>query len=237
MPAGDQLLDGVVSSGVSISKRRLSLLRRRRPPGRRATGRAREAARTRRSIDRHRAGWSGAPWPQRRRACAEPRDQITGGVCPGDLDDRARLGPAEAVPPELIRLESASVLGRGRRAAIGGVSCSASVGGGEAVEKMNADGERQLLAGDTVDQRLEHGRERGGLSPRIRSASGPRSGLRRPSARTPTGRRSAPAADPARRRAIARSRWVDGAAGEHHRQARRHRADPPGSPQQAGQAV
>jgi hypothetical protein len=33
------------------------------------------------------------------------------------------------------------------------------VGGGEPVEQMNADGEGQLLAGDAVDQRLEHGRK------------------------------------------------------------------------------
>jgi hypothetical protein len=31
------------------------------------------------------------------------------------------------------------------------------VAGGEAVDEMNPDGQRQLLAGDAVHERLEHG--------------------------------------------------------------------------------
>ena len=103
--------------------------------------------------------------------------QIAGDDRPRSLDDRARLGRAEAVTLELVRLEGCEVLGAGERTqAARVIGHRPPMVGGESVEQVDPDRKRQLLAGDAVDQCLEDGGKRGGLSPRIRPASGPSRG-------------------------------------------------------------
>ena len=124
--------------------------------------------------------------------------------------------------PEVVRLQGREILGIGERArALGTGGHRSSAVGGEAVEQMDPHSERELLAGDAVDQCLEDGRKARGLEP-------PQTGGERAEQRVRRGhggeRREVDAQpeEPVERAARERLRGlIDAPAGEHDRQARR----------------
>ena len=78
----------------------------------------------------------------------------------GDLDDRASLGGAEAVALDVVCIQACERLRvRECARAVGTVGRRLSAVGGEAVQQLDPDRERQLLAGDAIDQRFEDGGE------------------------------------------------------------------------------